>query len=86
MLKCFHNMVLTVWRQEVVPQEWKDAIKVLFKKDPHECGNYRGISLGAHAGKVVLELRFVSTPSASRKKSCQKHSSAASCPVGLQST
>eukprot|EP00752_Nemacystus_decipiens_P018192 g16322.t1 len=41
-----------------VPQQWKDAtIKVLFKKgDPLECGNYRGISLVAHAGKVLLKI------------------------------
>ena len=52
-LKCFHNIVVAVWQQEVVPQEWKDAIisTMLFKKgDPYECGNFRGISLGAHAG------------------------------------
>ena len=57
-LKCFHNIVVAIWQQEVVPQEWKDAIiTVLFKKgDPYECGNYRGISLGAHAGKVVLKV------------------------------
>ena len=57
-LKCFHNIVVAVWQQEVVPQEWKDAIiTMLFKKgDPYECGNYRGISLGAHAGKVVLKV------------------------------
>ena len=31
--------------------------QVLFKKhDPYECGNYRGISLGSHAGKVVLKI------------------------------
>ena len=57
-LKCFHNIVVAVWQQEVVPQEWKDAIiTVLFKKgDPYECVNFRGISLGAHAGKVVLKV------------------------------
>ena len=57
-LKCFHNIVVAVWQQEVVPQEWKDAIiTMLFKKgDPYECGNYGGISLGAHAGKVVLKV------------------------------
>ena len=57
-LRCFHNIVVAVWQQEVVPQEWKDAIiTVLFKKgDPYERGNFRGISLGAHAGKVVLKV------------------------------
>ena len=30
---------------------------MLFKKgDPYECGNFRGISLGAHAGKVLLNV------------------------------
>ena len=39
-----------------VPQQWKDAVvKVLHKKgDKTECGNYRGISLVSHAGKVLL--------------------------------
>ena len=59
-LKCFHNnVIVAVWQQEVVPQgEWKDAIiTVLFKKvDPYECGNFRGISLGAHADKMVLKV------------------------------
>ena len=42
----------------VVPQQWKDAIiKVLHKKkDRTECGNYRGISLVAHAGKILLKI------------------------------
>ena len=32
-------------------------IKVLHKKkDRFECGNYRGISLVAHAGKVLLKI------------------------------
>ncbi|CAM9833208.1 unnamed protein product, partial [Sphacelaria rigidula] len=58
-LKCPHDTVgLIVWHQEVIPQEWKDTIiKVLCKKqDPYECGNYRGISLRSHAGKVVLKI------------------------------
>ena len=40
-----------------MPQQWKDAtIKVLHKKNGWtECGNYRGISLVAHAGKVLLK-------------------------------
>ena len=41
-----------------MPQQWKDAtMKVLRKKkDGTECGNYRGISLVAHAGKVLLKV------------------------------
>ena len=38
-----------------MPQHWKDAtIKVLHKrKDWKSCGDYRGISLMTHAGKVL---------------------------------
>ncbi|MEP5376703.1 MAG: hypothetical protein ABJQ14_13080 [Hyphomicrobiales bacterium] len=38
--------------------QWKDAIiKVLHKKkDRTDCNNYRGISLVAHAGKVLLKI------------------------------
>ena len=41
-----------------VLQEWKDATsKVLHKKkDQTECSNYRGLSLVAHAGKVLLKI------------------------------
>ena len=54
----FHDIIVAVWRGGGVPQQWKDAtIKVLHKKnDRTECGNYRGISLVAHAGKVVLKV------------------------------
>ena len=41
-----------------MPQQWKDAISMVVhkKKDRTECGNYRGISLIAHAGKIMLEI------------------------------
>ena len=41
-----------------VPQQWKDAIIMVLdkKKDRAECGNYRGISLVAHAGKILLKI------------------------------
>ena len=53
-----HELVLAAWRREEVPQKWKDAIiTVLFKKkDRNNCGNYRGISLVAHAGKAFLYI------------------------------
>ena len=54
----FHDIVVVVWRGGGVPQQWKYAtIKVLHKKkDRTDCGNYRGISLVAHAGKVLLKV------------------------------
>ena len=40
-----------------MPQQWKDAIIMVLhkKKDRTEYGNYRGISLVAHAGKILLK-------------------------------
>ena len=54
-----HRLTTFIWREGKVPQQqWKDAvITVLHKKgDKTECGNYRGISLVLHAGKVLLEV------------------------------
>ena len=57
-LREFHRMIERVWHQRKVPQRWRHAvIKILHKtKDRTECGNYRGISLVAHAGKVLLKI------------------------------
>ena len=57
-LLAFHDIIVAVWMTGDVPQEWKDAtIKVLHKKkDRTECSNYRGLSLVAHAGKVLLKI------------------------------
>ena len=57
-LENFHDVIVALWRGDGVPQQWKDAtIKVLHrKKDRTECGNYRGILLVAHAGKVLLKV------------------------------
>lgn len=54
----FHAIVVDVWQTGELPQQWKDTtIKVLFTKGGTlECVNYRGISLVAHAGKVLLNL------------------------------
>ena len=49
--------MIAIWRGGGVPQKWKDAtIFVLHKKDRTECGSCRGISLVAHAGKVLLKV------------------------------
>ena len=52
----FHRLTTLIWREGKVPQQWKDAvITVLHKKgDKTECGNYHGISLVSHAGKILL--------------------------------
>ena len=41
-----------------MPDQWKHAIIMVLhkKKDRTECGSYRGISLVAHAGKIVLKI------------------------------
>ena len=52
------DIVVCVWRGGEVPQQWKYAIIMVFhkKKDRTECGNYRVISLVAHAGKILLKI------------------------------
>ena len=57
-LREFHRVIKLVWHQREVLQRWRDAvIKLLHKKkDRTECSNYRGISLVAHAGKVLLKI------------------------------
>ena len=54
----FHRLTTLIWREGKVPLQWKDAvITVLHKKgDTTECGNYRGISLVSHAGKILLKV------------------------------
>ena len=57
-LLAFHDIIVDVWMTGEVPQEWKDAtIKVLHKKKYRtECSNYRGLSLVAHVGNVLLKI------------------------------
>ena len=52
------DIVVRIWGGGKVPQQWKDAIIMVLhkKKDRTECGNYRGISLVAHAGKILPKI------------------------------
>ena len=52
------DIVVRIWRGGEVLQQWKDGIIMVLhkKKDRTECGNYRGISLVAHAGKILLKI------------------------------
>ena len=52
------DIVIFIWRRGEVSQQWKDAIVMVLhkKKDWTECVNYSGISLVAHAGKILLKI------------------------------
>ena len=52
------DIVVRILGGSEVPQQWKDVIIMVLhkKKDRIECGNYRGISLVAHAGKILLKI------------------------------
>ena len=52
------DVVVCIWSGGEVPQQWKDAIIMVLhkKKDRAECGKYRGISLVAHAGKILPKI------------------------------
>ena len=54
-----HRFIGKVWLSETLPQQWKDAnIVTVYKRkgDKATCGNYRGISLLAVAGKVLARV------------------------------
>ena len=55
-LREFHRVIKLVWHQREVPQRWRDAVIKVLHKDRTECGNYRGISLVAHTGKILLKI------------------------------
>ena len=53
-----HRLTILIWRQGKVPQQWKDVVITVLHKngDQTECGNYHGISVVSHAGKVLLKV------------------------------
>lgn len=57
LIAVFHGVILRIWQEQKAPQPWKDAVfQVLHKtKDLTECGDYRKLSLVAHA-KVLLMM------------------------------
>ena len=59
-----HKLCLKIWTEEIFPDDWGRAIitPIFKKKDKLDCGNYRGISLLSHAGKVlalILQRRIL---------------------------
>lgn len=65
LIRRLHKLFLRIWNEEDVPQQLKDAtIVTIFKNKGSrtDCGNYRGISLLATAGKVlakIIQIRIV---------------------------
>ena len=58
-MRALHGYITKVWAEENVPQQWRDANVVTIYKnkgDKAVCGNSRGISLLAAAGKVLAKV------------------------------
>ena len=53
-----HTLLVKCWEEEFVPEEWTEGIIVPLYKEGDECdvGNYRGITLGSHIGKVFCSI------------------------------
>ena len=53
-----HDLFSTVWREERVPEEWRDAVLVPVPKkgDLTVCDNWRGISLLDVVGKLFAKI------------------------------
>lgn len=57
--RALHQHITKVWADENIPQQWRDAkIVTIYKNkgDKTICGNHRGISLLAVAGKVLAKV------------------------------
>ena len=54
-INILHHLCNLIWRKEEFPEDWGKAIitPIYKKKDKLDCGNYRGISLLSHTGKVM---------------------------------
>ena len=54
-----YQLIVMSWQEGIIPQGFKDvSIVPIFKKkgDHRDCGNYRGISLLAIAGKIMAKI------------------------------
>ena len=53
-----HQLILLIWRTEEITSDLQDAdiVKICKKGDKSDCGNYRGISLLATAGKIIARI------------------------------
>jgi len=53
-----HNLIISIWNKEKLPEEWKESIIVpIYKKgDKTDCNNYRGISLLPTTYKILSNI------------------------------
>jgi len=54
-----HKLFTSIWEQEIIPQDFKDALVVhIYKRkgDRAVCDNHRGVSLLSIAGKVLARI------------------------------
>jgi len=53
-----HNLTISIWNKEELPEEWKESIIVrIYKKgDKTDCSNYRGISLLPTTYKILSNI------------------------------
>ena len=53
-----HALLQVCWDEEFIPKEWVEGIIVLLHKEGSEkdLGNYRGITLSSHIGKVFCRV------------------------------
>ena len=58
LLNISYELVRLMWGEERIPDEWKETIIVpIYKKgDRDKCENYRGITLGNAAYKVLANI------------------------------
>ncbi|PFX31654.1 Transposon TX1 uncharacterized 149 kDa protein [Stylophora pistillata] len=58
-LNAFHSLLCSIWEEEDIPQEFRDATIISLYKNKgskSDCGNYRGISLLSIAGKILARI------------------------------
>ena len=53
-----HKLIISIWKKEKLPEEWKESIIVLIHKkwDKTDCNNYRGISLLPTTYKILSNI------------------------------
>jgi hypothetical protein len=53
-----HKIIISIWKKEKLPEEWKKSIIVPIHKkgDETDCNNYRGISLLPTTYKILSNI------------------------------